>query len=99
MIDFDSGAKKTKVSQIGAMNLILISAVIAILSVVCLVPKVYLGCAIFGAIGLVLCGYCMGYVHRHVADNQRLFLAISGAALLISVIGFMFGFVGLASSL
>lgn len=100
MIDFDPGTNdRPKVGQIGAMNLVLIAAVIAILSIVCLVPKVYVGCAVFGAIGLILCGYSMGYVHRHVEANQRTLLVIAGAALLISVVGFMFGFLGMANSL
>ncbi len=99
MIDFDAGTENRKVPPIGAMNLVLIALVLAILSVVCLVPKVYVACAIFGAIGLMLGGYSMGYVHRHAESAQKQLMAMAGAALLLSVIGFMFGFLGIAGSL
>ena len=101
MIDFDAGFENTKGPSVGAINLVVISLVLAILGVVCLVPRVYLGCAIFGAAGLVLGGYAMGYVHRHTDDEklQKKLFVMSGAALLMSVIGFMFGFLGLAGSL
>jgi len=101
MIDFDAGFENSKAPSIGAMNLVLIALVLSILGVVCLVPKVYVGCAIFGAAGLVLGGYAMGYVHRHTDDEkmQKKLFVLSGAALLMSVVGFMFGFLGIAGSL
>ncbi|MBO4502587.1 MAG: hypothetical protein J5707_02890 [Candidatus Methanomethylophilus sp.] len=102
MIDFElDNEKKRKVPPIGAINLVLIALVFAILGVVCLFPKVYYGCAIFGALGLLLGGYAMGYTHKHsnsVETAKKLFI-LSGAALIISVIAFMFGFVGIAGSL
>ena len=98
MIDFDPGNEKRAVPPIGAFNLILIAIVIAIVGTVCLVVKVPLGAAIFGAAGLLLGGYCMGYVHKHAGGDRKL-LALSGAVLLISVIAFMLGFVDLAASL
>ncbi len=100
MIDFDAGKEETrKVPPIGAFNLALISLVIGILSVVFLVPKVYVGCAVFGAMGLLFGGYAMGYSHKHATGNVKVLFGMSGASLLLSVIGFMMGFVGLAASL
>ena len=60
--------------------------------------KVAVGAAVFGAAGLVLGGYCMGYVHKHAGGDRKL-LALSGVVLFISVIAFMLGFVDLANSL
>ncbi len=100
MIDFDAGKEETrKVPPIGAFNLVLIALVVGVLSVVFLVPKIYTGCAVFGALGLLFGGYAMGYVHRHASGNVKVLFGLSGASLLLSVIGFMLGFVGLASTL
>ena len=100
MIDFDAGNGETrKMPPIGAFNLVLIALVIGVLSIVFLVPKIYAGCAVFGALGLMLGGYAMGYVHRHGTGNVKVLFAMSGASLLCSVIGFMLGFIGLAGSL
>ena len=98
MIDFDPGSEKRAVPPIGAFNLILIAIVIAVVGLVCLVLKVPVGAAVFGAAGLVLGGYCMGYVHKHAGGDRKL-LALSGVVLFISVIAFMLGFVDLANSL
>ncbi len=100
MIDFDAGKEETrKVPPIGAFNLALIALVIAILSVVLLVPKIYAGCAVFGAMGLLFGGYAMGYSHKHAPENIKVLFAMSGVSLLLSVLGFMMGFVGLATTL
>lgn len=99
MIDFDAGDKKSAAPQIGAMNLTLIALIVAIVSIVCYFPKIYYGCVIFGGVGLVLGGYCMGYIHRHGTGNIKVLLGLSGAALLISVIAFMFGFNGIIDAL
>lgn len=101
MIDFELENENRKAPQIGAFNLVLIALVLAVLGIVCLVPKVYVGCAVFGALGLLLGGYSMGYVHRHTdnPETQKKLFAVSAAALLISVIAFMFGFVGIAGGL
>ncbi len=101
MIDFELENEKRKVPPIGAINLVLIALVFAILGIVCLVPKVYYGCAVFGALGLLLGGYAMGYTHKHATNMEtakKLFI-MSAAALVISVIAFMFGFVGIAGAL
>ena len=95
MFDYES---ERKAPPIGAFNLILIAIVIAALGLVCVLVKVPVGAAVFGAIGLVMGGYSMGYVNKH-ANGDRKLLALSGAALLISVIAFMLGFVDLANSL
>ena len=98
MIDFDPGIEKRAAPPIGAFNLLLISIVIAVIGLVCLIVKVSLGAAIFGAAGLVLGGYCMGYVHKHAGGDRKL-LVLAGAVLMISVIAFMLGFVDIANSL
>ena len=98
MIDFDPGTEKRAVPPIGAFNLILIAIIIAVIGLVCLIVKVAVGAAVFGAAGLVLGGYCMGYVHKHAGGDRKL-LALSGVVLFISVIAFMLGFVVLANSL
>ena len=98
MIDFDPGREKRAVPPIGAFNLILIAIIIAVIGLVCLIVKGAVGAAVFGAAGLVLGGYCMGYVHKHAGGDRKL-LALSGVVLFISVIAFMLGFVDLANSL
>ena len=98
MIDFDPGSEKRAVPPIGAFNLILIAIIIAVIGLVCLIVKVAVGAAVFGAAGLVLGGYCMGYVHKHAGGDRKL-LALSGVVLFISVIAFMLGFVDQANSL
>ena len=98
MIDFDPGSEKRAVPPIGAFNLILIAIIIAVIGLVCLIVKVAVGAAVFGAAGLVLGGYCMGYVHKHAGGDRKL-LALSGVVLFISVIAFMLDFVDLANSL
>ena len=76
MIDFDPGSEKRAVPPIGAFNLILIAIIIAVIGLVCLIVKVAVGAAVFGAAGLVLGGYCMGYVHKH-AGGDRLTVTIT----------------------
>lgn len=96
MVDFDPGIGNRKAPPIGAMNFVIITLIIAVIGIVCLLVGIDAGATLFGAFGLVLGGYSMGYVHRH-GDNRKDLLALSGAALFISVIAFMLGFVSLLS--
>lgn len=78
---------------IGAANLVALTLIIAILGIVFIAADIPLGAALFGAVGLILGGYCMGYVRRHAGADRKL-LAVSAVALLLSVVSFMLGFVG-----
>ena len=70
---------------------------LGIVSVVLLPFKLYVGSAIFGAIGMFLGGYTQSFVRvTGVKDEKKkLFTAIAIIGLAISVIGFMLGFAGL----
>lgn len=96
MIDFDGG-DKSKRAPIGATNFVVITLVIAILSIACYFVAT-VGAVVFGAAGLMLGGYCMGFVRRH-ADGQKTLMAISGIALFVSVVAFMLGFLNIVDSL
>ncbi len=93
MIDFDPGSSAHK-APIGVTNLVVMTFVISILGFVCYFAKVSVGAVVFGAFGLILGGYSMGFVRRH-AESQRNLLILSGASILISVIAFMLGFIQL----
>ncbi len=95
MIDFDPGSKARSTAPIGVTNLVAMTVVIAILGIVFYFAKISVGAVIFGAAGLVLGGYSMGFVRRH-ADGRRNLMILAGVSILISVIAFMLGFIQIA---
>lgn len=95
MIDFDPGSKARSTAPIGVMNLVMITFVISVLAIVFYFAKISVGAVIFGAAGLVLGGYSMGFVRRH-ADSRRNLMILAGVSILISVVAFMLGFIQLA---
>lgn len=95
MIDFDPGSKARSTARIGVLNLVLFTLIVAVLGIVFCFVDISVGAIVFGAAGLLLGGYSMGYVHRH-ANSQRNFMAVSAVALLLSVVAFMLGFAQIA---
>ena len=95
MIDFDPGSKARSTARIGVTNLVAMTVVIAILGIVFCLVDISVGAVIFGAAGLVLGGYSMGFVRRHAGADKKLMI-LAGVSILLSVIAFMLGFIQIA---
>lgn len=52
---------------------------------------------VFGVIGLLLSSYAMRMVGKRDPEKRATLLALCAASLVLSVFGFMFGFIGLLS--
>ncbi|MCQ2085243.1 MAG: hypothetical protein MJZ21_03750 [archaeon] len=95
MVDFELEGSKKAAPKIGAIHMVVVTDIIAVIGIACYLAGVGIGAAIFGGLGLVMGGYSMGFVHKHAESNVKLLLGLSGAALLISVIAFMMGFMAI----
>ena len=78
-------------------NVNLFSALALLLGIasVALAYFVAAGGAVAGAVGLLVGGYSINAVRLVSPDNKNLLMVLSGAGLLLSVVGFIFGFANL----
>lgn len=93
MVYFDSGLGEDKPkSPMAGYTAIALAVVFGILSVVLYFVDVPAGSAVFGAAGLVLGGFSFGKAYVLGGSRRNLLMGAVGAALLLSVVGFMLGF-------
>ncbi len=83
------GPKNRNVGLLSSLALIIgaVSVILAYFTAV--------GGAAAGAVGLLIGGYSINAVRLVSPDNRNLLMALSGAGLLLSVVGFIFAFANL----
>ncbi len=70
--------------------------IIGVLAAVCILFS-DIAAAILGAVGLLFGGYAMGLGYRHGGEKRNLYAATVAVGLMLAVIAFMLGFVGMLS--
>ena len=93
MVYFDSGLGEDKPkSPVAGFTAIGLAVVFGILSIAMYFLDVPAGGAVMGAVGLILGGFSFGKAYVLGGKKRNLLMGLVGAALLMSVVGFMLGF-------
>jgi len=81
------------------VNLCVGAAALGVIAIVGHLVGVFILAVVFGALGLLIGGFAMSRAYRDGGMNKNSYMGIAAVGLLLSVIAFMLGFIGLVGGM